>query len=139
MSRLEDLPDWDAICEALAQAGEAARAAGQRLTFHPSEFVKIAAPPERWVQGWGAGWSHTSIKDEVDMQWSETCFGCEWDSLRCDACQQLHTCCDHSCDFCLVSVPALPTCREDWTAQSIIELEVRSVDVLCLTYCASPI
>ncbi|GFH28464.1 uncharacterized protein HaLaN_26960, partial [Haematococcus lacustris] len=45
--KLEDLPDFPAIKQALFEAGEAARAVGQRLTFHPSEFCKIAADDDR--------------------------------------------------------------------------------------------
>ena len=40
---LEDLPDFAAIAEELAWAGRLARAYDQRLTFHPSHFVKLAA------------------------------------------------------------------------------------------------
>lgn len=42
---LEDLPDYPAIAEELAFAGKLARAYDQRLTFHPSHFVKLAPPP----------------------------------------------------------------------------------------------
>ena len=41
---MEDLPDFPAIAEELAFAGKLARAYEQRLTFHPSHFVKVAAP-----------------------------------------------------------------------------------------------
>ncbi|KAG2488277.1 hypothetical protein HYH03_013127 [Edaphochlamys debaryana] len=41
--RLEDLPDAEDIKQALAAAGEAATRLGHRLTFHPSEFTKIAS------------------------------------------------------------------------------------------------
>lgn len=40
---LEELPDFAAISEELAFAGKLARAYDQRLTFHPSHFVKLAA------------------------------------------------------------------------------------------------
>ena len=40
---LEELPDFAAIAESLAFAGALARAYDQRLTFHPSHFVKLAA------------------------------------------------------------------------------------------------
>lgn len=40
---MEDLPDFPAIAEELAFAGKLARAYDQRLTFHPSHFVKVAA------------------------------------------------------------------------------------------------
>jgi len=40
---LEDLPDYESICSCLDAAGELARAAGQRVTNHPSHFVKLAA------------------------------------------------------------------------------------------------
>ena len=39
---LEDLPDFPAIVDELAFAGKLARAYDQRMTFHPSHFVKIA-------------------------------------------------------------------------------------------------
>lgn len=44
---MEDLPDFPAIAEELAFAGKLARAYQQRLTFHPSHFVKVAAPEEQ--------------------------------------------------------------------------------------------
>ncbi len=40
--QLCDLPDYEAIREALREAGEYARANNHRLTAHPSEFVKLA-------------------------------------------------------------------------------------------------
>lgn len=40
--KLCDLPDYQAIKEALAEAGEYARAHNHRLTTHPCEFVKLA-------------------------------------------------------------------------------------------------
>ena len=40
---LQDLPDDSAIADELAFAGKLARAYDQRLTFHPSHFVKVAA------------------------------------------------------------------------------------------------
>ncbi len=43
---IEDLPDFPAIAEELAFAGQLAGAYEQRLTFHPSHFVKVAAPTE---------------------------------------------------------------------------------------------
>jgi len=43
---MEDLPDFPAIADELAFAGKLARAYKQRLTFHPSHFVKVAAPTE---------------------------------------------------------------------------------------------
>ena len=47
---LEDLPDFPAIADELAFAGELARAYDQRLTFHPSHFVKVAAAEEPLLQ-----------------------------------------------------------------------------------------
>lgn len=41
--KLSDLSTYPEIKVALARAGEVARATGQRLTAHPSEFVKLAA------------------------------------------------------------------------------------------------
>lgn len=43
---LEDLPDYGTICDALAAAGDLARAAGQRITNHPSCYVKLASTTE---------------------------------------------------------------------------------------------
>jgi len=40
---VEQLKDFDAIADELAFAGKLARAYDQRLTFHPSHFVKLAA------------------------------------------------------------------------------------------------
>ena len=40
---VEDLPDYTTICDALAAAGELARAADQRITNHPSCYVKLAS------------------------------------------------------------------------------------------------
>ena len=47
---LEDLPDFPAIADELAFAGKLARAYDQRLTFHPSHFVKVAAAEEELLQ-----------------------------------------------------------------------------------------
>ena len=47
---LEDLPDFAAIADELAFAGKLARAYDQRLTFHPSHFVKVAAAKEELLQ-----------------------------------------------------------------------------------------
>lgn len=47
---LEDLPDFPAIADELAFAGKLARAYDQRLTFHPSHFVKVAAAEEQLLQ-----------------------------------------------------------------------------------------
>ncbi|KAK9810874.1 hypothetical protein WJX73_004514 [Symbiochloris irregularis] len=41
--KLRELPNFDLIAEKLAFAGKLARAYDQRLTFHPSHFVKLAA------------------------------------------------------------------------------------------------
>jgi UV DNA damage endonuclease len=38
-----DLPDFEAICIALKQAGDEAKAGGQRLTFHPSPYGVLAS------------------------------------------------------------------------------------------------
>lgn len=46
---MEDLPNFPAIADELAFAGKLARAYNQRLTFHPSHFVKVAAPSEELV------------------------------------------------------------------------------------------
>ncbi len=40
---LHELPDIEAIKAELAFAGKLARAYDQRLTFHPSHFIKLAA------------------------------------------------------------------------------------------------
>ena len=41
--QLKELKDFEAISDELAFAGKLARAYDQRLTFHPSHFVKLAA------------------------------------------------------------------------------------------------
>ena len=41
--KLEQLKDFEAIADELAFAGKLARAYDQRLTFHPSHYVKLAA------------------------------------------------------------------------------------------------
>ncbi|BDA43287.1 probable UV DNA damage endonuclease at C-terminar half [Coccomyxa sp. Obi] len=43
---LGELPDIEAIKEELAFAGKLAQAYDQRLTFHPSHFIKLAAPDQ---------------------------------------------------------------------------------------------
>ncbi|EFJ50532.1 hypothetical protein VOLCADRAFT_116697 [Volvox carteri f. nagariensis] len=53
--RLEQLPDAAEIKQALADAGAAARRYGHRLTFHPSEFTKIASDKPEVVE--------TSVKE----------------------------------------------------------------------------
>jgi len=47
--KLCDLPDYQAIKEALAEAGEYARAHNHRLTTHPCEFVKLAGQTNELV------------------------------------------------------------------------------------------
>ena len=42
--KVQDLPQFDDIKVALAEAGVLARLYDMRLTSHPSEFVKMAAP-----------------------------------------------------------------------------------------------
>ena len=42
--KVQDLPQFDDIKVALAEAGILARMYNMRLTSHPSEFVKMAAP-----------------------------------------------------------------------------------------------
>ena len=44
--KLEELPDLPEIAEVLAEVGALARLYQQRLTSHPSEFVKMAAQKE---------------------------------------------------------------------------------------------
>lgn len=43
---MEELPQYAEIRTALRLAGDLARLYGQRITFHPSHFVKLAAPDE---------------------------------------------------------------------------------------------
>ncbi|KAL4440141.1 hypothetical protein ABPG75_003142 [Micractinium tetrahymenae] len=43
---MEELPQFAEIRAALRLAGDLARLYGQRITFHPSHFVKLAAPDE---------------------------------------------------------------------------------------------
>jgi UV DNA damage endonuclease len=47
---LEDLPDYLTISDALAAAGELARAANQRITNHPSCYIKLAATNEELIE-----------------------------------------------------------------------------------------
>ena len=48
--KLEQLPDYAEICKVLKEAGAFATEVGQRLTFHPGPFNKLAAKDERIVQ-----------------------------------------------------------------------------------------
>lgn len=48
--QLRELPDYEEIKAALAAAGEYARETGQRLTSHPSEYVKLAGQSEELVE-----------------------------------------------------------------------------------------
>ncbi|KAG2451514.1 hypothetical protein HYH02_004112 [Chlamydomonas schloesseri] len=52
---LEELPDAEGIKQALAEVGEVAKQLGHRLTFHPSEFTKIASDKPEVVE--------TSVKE----------------------------------------------------------------------------
>jgi UV DNA damage endonuclease len=47
---IKTFPQFDEICIALKFAGDLARKYGQRLTFHPSHFVKLAAETDALVQ-----------------------------------------------------------------------------------------
>jgi len=55
---LTDLPDYNAICENLRTAGKLAHRTGQRLSFHPDHFVKLASTKPEVV--------HNSVK-ELDL------------------------------------------------------------------------
>lgn len=46
---LEELPEYELICAALSAAGEVARAADQRITNHPSHFIKLASSNENII------------------------------------------------------------------------------------------
>ncbi len=46
----EDLPDHDAICEALSKAGTYAKQHGHRITSHPGPFNKLTSGDERIIQ-----------------------------------------------------------------------------------------
>lgn len=52
---LEELPEYELICAALSAAGDVARAADQRITNHPSHFIKLASSNESIIE--------SSIKD----------------------------------------------------------------------------
>jgi len=52
---LEELPQYELICAALSAAGDVARAADQRITNHPSHFIKLASSNESIIE--------SSIKD----------------------------------------------------------------------------
>ena len=50
---LEDLPDWDAIKTVLQRIGKAVTSVGgtgQRLEFHPSNFIILASPNPKTVE-----------------------------------------------------------------------------------------
>lgn len=47
---LESLPDFEEISNQLQRAGELARTAGQRLSFHPGPFNILTSPKEHVVQ-----------------------------------------------------------------------------------------
>lgn len=46
----KELPQYEEIKQALAFAGKLARAYDQRVTFHPSHFVKLGGPVEALTQ-----------------------------------------------------------------------------------------
>lgn len=48
--KLEQLPDYEEICYSLMEAGDFANQVGQRLSFHPGPFNKLAAKDERIVK-----------------------------------------------------------------------------------------
>lgn len=47
---IKDLPDYEQIAEALADAGAYARSVNQRLTTHPGPFNKLTSPKERVIK-----------------------------------------------------------------------------------------
>lgn len=47
--KLEQLPDYEEICYSLMEAGDFANQVGQRLSFHPGPFNKLAAKDDRIV------------------------------------------------------------------------------------------
>eukprot|EP00882_Tetradesmus_deserticola_P008836 GHRQ01009320.1.p1 GENE.GHRQ01009320.1~~GHRQ01009320.1.p1 ORF type:complete len:320 (+),score=144.75 GHRQ01009320.1:438-1397(+) len=62
----EELPDWPEIQAALRAAGDLAKQLGHRLTFHPSEFCKIAGERPAWVtQSVAELEVHSRIFDEM--------------------------------------------------------------------------
>ncbi|WIA11494.1 hypothetical protein OEZ85_011607 [Tetradesmus obliquus] len=62
----EELPDWLEIQAALRAAGDLAKQLGHRLTFHPSEFCKIAGERPAWVtQSVAELEVHSRIFDEM--------------------------------------------------------------------------
>ena len=64
--QLKELKDFEAISDELAFAGKLARAYDQRLTFHPSHFVKLAAETDELL--------NKSIKElEVHSMVRPTC------------------------------------------------------------------
>ena len=66
--QLKELKDFEAISDELAFAGKLARAYDQRLTFHPSHFVKLAAETDELLT--------KSIKElEVHSMVRRTCPG----------------------------------------------------------------
>jgi UV DNA damage endonuclease len=47
---IKDLPDYEQIAEALAEAGAYARSVNQRLTTHPGPFNKLTSPKEHVIR-----------------------------------------------------------------------------------------
>jgi UV DNA damage endonuclease len=47
--QLEQLPDYEQICQALKTAGDLAKEFGQRLSFHPGPFNVLSSPKEHVV------------------------------------------------------------------------------------------
>ena len=47
--QLEQLPDYEQICQALKAAGDLAKEFGQRLSFHPGPFNVLSSPKEHVV------------------------------------------------------------------------------------------
>ena len=48
--KLSDLPDFDAICDALQDAGDYIEDQGHRITAHPGPFNKLTSPNEQVIQ-----------------------------------------------------------------------------------------
>ena len=48
--KLSDLPDFDAICDALQDAGDYIEDQGHRITSHPGPFNKLTSPNEQVIQ-----------------------------------------------------------------------------------------
>ena len=83
--QLKELKDFEAISDELAFAGKLARAYDQRLTFHPSHFVKLAAETDELLNKsikelevhslvrhiYLCAYAHASIHSRFWVEWAD--------------------------------------------------------------------